>query len=186
MNRIVTDPEHRSTPRHFALGDAVFDRFTRTLSVAGREHRLEPRLAGVLECLMAEAGIPVTRETLLDQVWGQDGSDEALTQSVSRLRRMLGASCEIRTMPKIGYVLMADPVPVERPDMARETDETVAARQSRSSRSIPMWAGIVIGALGMALAGVIIFFVFFGFEREIEFITVEHPLADEAVTTGAD
>ncbi|MEQ9469336.1 MAG: winged helix-turn-helix domain-containing protein [Roseitalea porphyridii] len=180
MNRIVTDPSHTASPRHLALGDAVFDRFTRTMVVDGREHRLEPRLAGVLECLIADAGIPVTREALLDRVWGDDGSDEALTQSVSRLRRMLGEGCEIRTMPKIGYVLMADPMPVDSVEQVTVPDAAPSHAQ-RAPRAVPVWAGVSIGALATALIGVLVFTLFFRVEREIEIFDIAPAQTDTAV-----
>ena len=179
MNRILTGNDTASSPRYVALGDTVVDRFARSVHLDGRAQQLEPRVAGVLDCLVAEAGIPVTREALLDRVWGADGSDEALTQTVSRLRRMLGDSVEIRTQPRVGYVLVTLPRVSEGPEAAAETGATAMA-SVEPQRSLPLWAGITIGALGMALAAAIIFFSFFRIEREVEFITVDHPLAEEA------
>jgi len=179
MNRILTGKDTASSPRYIALGDAVVDRFARSVHLDGKAQQLEPRVAGVLDCLVAEAGIPVTRAALLDRVWGADGSDEALTQTVSRLRRMLGESVEIRTQPRVGYVLATKPRPSPGPETAAVTGGS-AASVVEPQRSLPLWAGITIGALGMALAAAIIFFGFFRIEREVEFITVDHPLAEEA------
>lgn len=94
-----------------SLGAAVYDPRARALYVAGRRHALEPKLAGVLALLVAQAGAPVTRDALLDAVWGDAGSDEALTQAVSRLRRLLGDADAIATLPRVGYQLAVEPRP---------------------------------------------------------------------------
>jgi len=179
MNRILTGTDTTSSPRYITLGDAVVDRFARSVHLDGRMQQLEPRVAGVLDCLVAEAGIPVTREALLDRVWGADGSDEALTQTVSRLRRLLGESVEIRTQPRVGYVLVTPPRASDGPETSA-LSMTAASAADVPQRSLPLWAGMTIGALGMALAGAILFFSFFRIEREVEFITVDPPRAGEA------
>ncbi|WP_323763080.1 winged helix-turn-helix domain-containing protein [Maricaulis sp.] len=93
----------------FRLGDAHCDLLALELVRAGETHRLEPRLAGVLH-LLARRGIsPVTRDEFLEMVWEEDGSDEALNQAISRLRRLLGDASLIRTLPRVGYSL-SDPV----------------------------------------------------------------------------
>lgn len=185
MNRILTGTDTASAPRYLALGDAVVDRFARSVHLDGRAQQLEPRVAGVLDCLVADAGIPVTRETLLDRVWGAEGSDEALTQTVSRLRRLLGETVEIRTQPRVGYVLVTPVHASDGPETASVTGAAAAA-VVEPQRALPLWAGITIGALGMALAAAIIFFSFFRIEREVEFITADHPLAEEAATLNRE
>lgn len=185
MNRILTGTDTASAPRYVALGEAVVDRFTRSVYLDGRAQQLEPRVAGVLDCLVAEAGIPVTREVLLDRVWGADGSDEALTQTVSRLRRLMGDSVEIRTQPRVGYILVTPPRVSEGPQAAAQAG-AMAMTAVEPQRSLSLWAGITIGALGMALAAAIIFFSFFRIEREVEFITADHPLAEEAAALNRE
>ena len=180
MNRIVPGRETTDSVRYLAIGEAIFDRETRTLRMSGTDHRLEPRLAGVLECLVSDAGIPVTRDQLLDRVWGQDGSDEALTQCISRLRRMLGTGAEIRTLPKIGYVLTADTRPITSPDRLEAGN---GHDTGSSARSLPGWAWLVMGALAMAVAGLVVFMLFFGKEREIEIFETT-PGTMDAASTG--
>tara|TARA_R110000868_G_scaffold51823_10_gene163883 strand:+ start:5937 stop:6524 length:588 start_codon:yes stop_codon:yes gene_type:complete len=95
------------------IGDAVCDLRNCLLEIDGRTHRLEPRLAGVLDLLVRRAGAPVTRDEFLDTVWDEDGSDEALNQAISRLRRLLGRADLIVTLPRVGYRLAIDPAPAE-------------------------------------------------------------------------
>ena len=98
--------------RQFQLGDAVCDLDDSRLTRDGVSLRLEPRLAGLLSVLAQQAGETISRSDLLELVWDEDGSDEALTQAVSRLRRGLGDKSLIETVPRIGYRLTQTPQPV--------------------------------------------------------------------------
>ena len=90
------------------IGEARYEIATRTLLVEGAETTLEPRIGDLLVCL-AQARGPVTRDALLNPIWGDAGSDEALTQAVSKLRRALNDMSRphqiIQTVPKTGYRL---------------------------------------------------------------------------------
>lgn len=74
------------------------------------EHRLEPKVMGVL-CMLANAGgTVVSRSDLIDAVWGvEHGADESLTRAISLLRAVFrhqdqGARL-IETVPRKGYRL---------------------------------------------------------------------------------
>ena len=55
----------------------------------GSEH-LPPTAMEVLLCLASSAGELVTRDTLIEKVWGADkGSQEALSHAVSEIRHAL-------------------------------------------------------------------------------------------------
>ncbi|PVV06359.1 MAG: hypothetical protein B6D77_15985 [gamma proteobacterium symbiont of Ctena orbiculata] len=74
---------------------------------------LEPKAALALMLLVERAGVPVTRQELLDSVWKDVVvSDDALTQVIIKLRKALGDSSRdphyIKTIPKRGYCLLAD------------------------------------------------------------------------------
>lgn len=92
----------------FRIGEFGFDSGARTLISAAGETILEPRVAEVLQMLARTLG-PVSRRDLLSHVWGAQGSDEALTQAVSRLRHALGDNHRphryIRTISRVGYQL---------------------------------------------------------------------------------
>lgn len=74
-------------------------------------HHLEPKVCDVLCRLARERGEVVSRETLLDDVWGKSyGADESLTRAISILRKIFRQDNErlyIETVPKKGYRLTA-------------------------------------------------------------------------------
>lgn len=95
------------------IGEAVFTPGERALVAKGQMQRLEPRLSDLLVLFCAHPGTVLEREWLLESVWGEEGSDEALTQAISRLRQLLGDRSLIRTEPRRGYSLNVEPVAVE-------------------------------------------------------------------------
>lgn len=82
----------------------------------GKEfHKLEPRAAKLLLYLAKTSGTPVSRSTLMEEVWPDVVvGDEALTNAVNKLRKAFGDNHQhpefIETIPKMGYRLVA---PVE-------------------------------------------------------------------------
>jgi TolB-like protein len=77
-------------------------------SAAGHSN-LEPKVMQLLQVLAANAGKALSRETLIDAVWGVEfGGDESLTRAVHLLRKALssphGLENAIRTIPRRGYV----------------------------------------------------------------------------------
>jgi DNA-binding winged helix-turn-helix (wHTH) protein len=104
-------PDTSSAPRRVLVGQAVCDFDQLTLEADGDVTRLEPRLAGVLAVLVQHAGATLSRDELLTLAWEADASDEALTQAISRLRKLLGDRKAIETIPRIGYRLTAPVTP---------------------------------------------------------------------------
>jgi TolB-like protein/DNA-binding winged helix-turn-helix (wHTH) protein/Tfp pilus assembly protein PilF len=100
-------------PEAVRIGDWVF-----YASVFRLEHdqevvKLEPRVAHLLSCLMTNAGKPVSRETLMEEVWpDMIVGDEALTNAINKLRKAFNDNRQnprvIETIPKAGYRLIAD------------------------------------------------------------------------------
>lgn len=172
-DRSLTPADVAPVPaRRFTIGTAVCDLSEGRIVEAGREARLEPRLCGVLALLVQHAPEPVTRDMFLDIVWAGEGSDEALTQSISRLRRLLGDAGAIRTHPRIGYSLER---PVRTVTALESGEPELRARRWPLGLAASQWA--MIGAMAVVfaiLAGVWI-------ERlrtapapgEIEFIEIE-------------
>ena len=99
----------------FRIEDVLVVPQQNLLRRAGRHAALEAKTMGVLTHLADNAGEVVTREGLLDRVWGElRGSDEALSRAVSLCRSafaLLGAADPIRTVPRKGYALIAEIVP---------------------------------------------------------------------------
>ena len=71
-----------------AVGDVTLDRDRYEVTVAGRRVDLPLKEFEVLALLMENAGRVVTRETLIDRVWGFDyvGSTKTLDVHIKRLR----------------------------------------------------------------------------------------------------
>lgn len=90
------------------------------LTRAGAEVRLEPRVMQVLACLLEAAGEPVTRDALMQRVWGHEYvTEDALNRTVSKLRKLilddLRCDAEIETIPKTGYRLVQPAVEISGP-----------------------------------------------------------------------
>ena len=69
------------------LGDWTVCQAEGTLCAAGRSVRLEPRVMDVLACLAADPGRVVSKEELLETVWGGAFVEEgALSQAIHSLR----------------------------------------------------------------------------------------------------
>jgi DNA-binding winged helix-turn-helix (wHTH) protein/TolB-like protein/Tfp pilus assembly protein PilF len=143
------------------IGEWRADRTTNELVRAGNTVRVEPKAMEVLMVLAERAGRVVSREDLLAAVWpGVIVGDEALTQSVIKLRRALDdnprSPAYIETISKRGYRLIA---PVRKGltvPQAGEAGEPAAQQAepagiSRRGR----WLGAVAGlTLVLAVAGV--------------------------------
>ncbi len=80
-----------SAGERLALGDAVVDFRTYTATVGGREVRLSTKETMILRCLAERAGEVVSRDEILDRVWGYDAfpSTRTIDNFVVRLRRIL-------------------------------------------------------------------------------------------------
>jgi DNA-binding response OmpR family regulator len=82
--------QERSTARDTAvrIGDIVIDRELRDALVGGKPAGLSPREFEILELLAQSVGRSVSRETLIDGVWGErdDLSEKILAVYVRRLR----------------------------------------------------------------------------------------------------
>ena len=74
---------------------------------AGRDLELTPREADLLELLLRNARGVVTREVALDEVWGGEGTMNAVDRYVAYLRRKLGDPPLIHTVRGVGFRLDA-------------------------------------------------------------------------------
>ena len=81
---------------------------TRQVFADGTEVALSPKEYALLECLMKNRGLVLSREQLLVRCWGYDyeGEARAVDTQIKRLREKLGphAGC-IKTVIKAGYKL---------------------------------------------------------------------------------
>jgi DNA-binding response OmpR family regulator len=100
--RRSTAPVHADT---LVLGDVVVDRGAREVTVGGERVELRTREFDLLTYLLENRGIVVSRDQLLDRVWGLDypGGTRTVDVHVAQLRSKLGRPELIRTIRGIGY-----------------------------------------------------------------------------------
>lgn len=92
------------------IGDLVLNTSTREISRAGRKISLTPREYSLLEFLMRHKGRVVTRQRMLEAIWGFDADVEENTVEafISLLRNKIDVAHEsklIHTVRGIGYTL---------------------------------------------------------------------------------
>jgi DNA-binding response OmpR family regulator len=88
-----------------ALGDVVIDRRGREVSVGGEPVELRAREFDLLSYLVENRGAVVSRDQLVDRVWGLDypGGTRTVDVHVAQLRSKLGRPELIRTIRGVGY-----------------------------------------------------------------------------------
>jgi DNA-binding response OmpR family regulator len=96
--------------RQIDLGNLHLDLDTRRLLVAGAEIPLRTKEFDLLAAFATNPGIVLTRDHLLDHVWGErfDGDTRTVDVHISRLRDRLQsahATVEIETLRSVGYRL---------------------------------------------------------------------------------
>jgi len=104
----------RTKPREeretIALGGMTIDAQAYTVTVGGRPVELTARQVELLRCLAENAGRVLSREQLLNRVWGYDyyGDTRVVDTQIKRIRQKLpgeGVGFEIRTIYGVGYKL---------------------------------------------------------------------------------
>ena len=87
--------------------DIVLNTRDRTAEVGGNEVSLTPIEFDMMEMLIRHAQRTITREELLEKVWGTDfyGDSRTIDVHIAHLRKKLGLTDYIRTVPKVGYRL---------------------------------------------------------------------------------
>jgi len=110
LRRDELGPRQISPPSaQIAVGDIVLDRAARQVWRAGRPVEMAPREYDLLCMLMENVGKSVSRQQLLDQVWGEDwiGDRRTLNVHIYWLRQKLeddpAAPRYIQTVRGYGY-----------------------------------------------------------------------------------
>jgi DNA-binding winged helix-turn-helix (wHTH) protein/predicted ATPase len=122
--------------QQFAFGVFRFDTRTGQLWRDGREVKLTPRAAAVLQLLAERAQDLVTKKELFERVWGGIAvSDDALTSCIQELRSALGDDARrprtIETRHRRGYRLMVPATPI-----ADRSNASVSPPPSAPSRIV--------------------------------------------------
>jgi DNA-binding response OmpR family regulator len=98
-----TDP--RPTQEVLTLGDVVVNRETHDVTIAGELVELTAKEFELLAYFLSNPGALLTRDHLLDRVWGVEypGGTRTVDVHVAQLRRKLGRPGLIRTLRGAGY-----------------------------------------------------------------------------------
>jgi DNA-binding response OmpR family regulator len=109
IKAILRRVEHRNDDEVLAAHDIVLRRDSRDVTVAGSMIELTGKEFDLLACFLEHPGIVLTREKLLDLVWGMTypGGTRTVDVHVAQLRRKLGDPDTIRTVRGSGYKLLA-------------------------------------------------------------------------------
>jgi DNA-binding response OmpR family regulator len=109
MKAVLRRSEPQEKRDVFSLGDVVLDRESHDVTVAGAPVELTAKEFELLAYFMANTGVLVSRDLLLDRVWGLEypGGTRTVDVHVAQLRRKLGRPDLIRTLRGAGYKAVA-------------------------------------------------------------------------------
>jgi two-component system alkaline phosphatase synthesis response regulator PhoP len=111
MKAVLRRTESSADEDRLVLGDIVLERGSREVFVAGEPVELRPKEFDLLAYLMQNRGLVLSRDLLLERVWGLDfaGGTRTVDVHVAQLRRKLHRPDLIRTMRGAGYKATATP-----------------------------------------------------------------------------
>jgi len=142
----------------YAFGPFRLDASRGLLTLDGEPLPLGPRVVATLAALAERAGDVVTKDEILDRVWGgEDVGESNVAQSVYTLRKVLrehGLGSAIATVPRRGYRFVA---PVER--LAQVPVAPMPFRQpavaGRAPWSARPWLPAALAALVLVAIGAV-------------------------------
>jgi DNA-binding response OmpR family regulator len=107
IKAILRRVENRNEDEVLAAREIVLRRDSRVVTVVGDEVELTGKEFDLLACFLEHPGIVLSREKLLDLVWGitYPGGTRTVDVHVAQLRRKLGDPDSIRTVRGAGYKL---------------------------------------------------------------------------------
>jgi two-component system, OmpR family, alkaline phosphatase synthesis response regulator PhoP len=105
MKAVLRRAEPQTVEEQLVLGDVVVRGSAREVSVAGEQVELRAKEFDLLAFLMRNRGTVLSRELLLERVWGLDyaGGTRTVDVHVAQLRRKLERPGLIRTVRGVGY-----------------------------------------------------------------------------------
>jgi len=109
IKAILRRSEQRNEDEVLSARDVVLRRDSREVTVSGASVELTSKEFDLLACFLEHPGIVLSRERLLDLVWGMTypGGTRTVDMHVAQLRRKLGDAEGIRTVRGAGYKLIA-------------------------------------------------------------------------------
>jgi DNA-binding winged helix-turn-helix (wHTH) protein/tetratricopeptide (TPR) repeat protein len=120
---------------------------------AKESRHLQPKTMDVLVCLAESSGQVLTRDELIERVWGANAvSDEPLTRCIHELRRALdddrGEPTFIQTIPKRGYRLLKEVRELgEAEELVLQHTEPGENPLRQVSRQRVLWVGLAYAVL---------------------------------------
>jgi serine/threonine-protein kinase len=119
-------PQHLPEAVTVEFGPFRFDHGERVLMRDGEEIRLPPRVIGVLQFLLERKGKVVSKQALMDGVWGETAvSETSLTEAISLLRQALGDDAQdpkyLETVHRRGYRIRSVAPAAAADDVDRST-----------------------------------------------------------------
>ena len=94
--------------KELCLDGLIVNKAKHEVSIAGKPVELTYKEYKLLSLFIANRGIVLTREIMMDEVWGTDyaGETRTIDMHVKTLRRKLGAyGSRIKTIRNVGYVI---------------------------------------------------------------------------------
>lgn len=109
IKAILRRAEQRPLDEILTAGEIVLRRDARDVTVSGRAVALTGKEFDLLACFLQHAGVVLSRERLLDLVWGisYPGGTRTVDVHVAQLRRKLERPETIETLRGSGYKLVA-------------------------------------------------------------------------------
>src|SRR2546423_5192970 len=109
IKAILRRAEQRHEGEVLSTGEIVLRRDSHEVTVGGEAVELTSKEFDLLACFLEHRGIVLSRERLLDLVWGVSypGGTRTVDMHVAQLRRKLRAPETIRTVRGAGYKLLA-------------------------------------------------------------------------------
>jgi DNA-binding response OmpR family regulator len=109
MKAILRRSEPQPERDVLELGDVMLNRETHDVTIGGRAVELTAKEFDLLACFLLNAGTVLSRDVLLDRVWGvaYPGGTRTVDVHVAQLRRKLGRPDLIRTLRGSGYKAVA-------------------------------------------------------------------------------
>ena len=109
MKAVLRRTDGRGAEEVLTLDDVVLNRNAREVAVDGKAVELTTKEFDLLATLLENPGIVVSRDQLLDRVWGMTypGGTRTVDVHVAQLRRKLGRPGLIRTLRGAGYKAVA-------------------------------------------------------------------------------
>ena len=143
-------PISSATHCRYSFAEFILDLDRGALLSAGRDIKLRPKSFEVLSYLVQRQGLLVTKDELLDAIWGQTVvTEDAVTHCLSDIRTAIHDQSQemIRTVPRRGYIFE---IPVTKHGGLVTTSD--APSRSKLTSSWPQWllAAVLVLVLGVA------------------------------------